>query len=999
MNAGIGTLFNSITKGRKEMDILGSSMVSASATPEITQTQGSNGTIISKIGRLSSPEKLAQLTAKSSEKGRDEGINKYMHQVTDAFGDAKKSSSLQGSYAKMQDALHVTKIDSSSRSKASSAVTQFFSKAQQVSDVLSGLGSEADGDISSTIASINLSLQKIFNNNLKLSGDPYIDNHALSSSEDEAARLSENLSIKYNASSNGKVAVAGNISTIGTNFVSESSYVQFSYDPIAANLSYAFYDVNGKVTQDIPLEIMQDGKLNINCGGKLEGLLEFKTSILDSMKQSLSQSLNEIADGLNIVHNQGVGFPPPIMLTSSRDVLESESLANTSGIVRFLPIGADGRPVTANRSEFNPVSVDLSGVTDAATLAAAINKEAACDSSAGAALGGGVDTQATKFLIDQAALRMDQISEGAGTMSLRLASGSDFDAHVRIREVVINDGVNAPVTINAPGDWTEVRAGEVAMSPQFAFNLPAPFQQTARIGMVVEVMGADGTFATENVSYLLDAGAGNTLQNYTSANYHQAEAAFVNPGLANLAASDATIANAKTTSPFVRASIADDKFTLGGRVAIIGDGKIEGQSFSKYFGLNDLVVKDANGKWKLSDDIASDPTRLAFAHAQTEKSEKVNTLKGVASARASLDLTGGLPGDGDTITINGQEFVFRNAPASVNHVQIGVNEAITIQNLVATIHSGAFPGVTELVTASINANDPRIMDITANHSGIKGNEIAIDRAGAGAHLWTNAQRPAGGPLGVATSLYGGRSEGTDSATASYSLAAGNAANGDTITINGHQFTFGAAPGQIAVGGTEAATITNIRNHLTSGAFPEVTSEITFVANGNVLEMTASNAGSHGNSIQIQCAGVHPVCINATNPGGVGGVLINFEGGTDAFGSRMAQKFGYEVLADNNFNSIAFANPITFADGKVRSLNASFNKAKTEISDVIEIADNNFKISSEVLEIAREQFQSARKLKPEEILLMNVQKNALLQSKLMALQLLQKARTMITGSIG
>lgn len=1001
---GISGLLTSVKQDRQEISALSSSIASNTATPEIKNVSGPNGTIISKLGRLSSPEKLAQLTAKSSEKGHDEGVNLFMSEIVEIFGDATKPSSLQGSYSAMSDALHIASIDAGSRSKAVNSVSSFFSKAEHVKSSLSNLGSKVDSEVERSIVDINRNLKTIFNNNARLSGDAYVDNPALSSSEDAAASLAEGLLIRYNISSSGRVAIAGNISNLGTNFVDGTSYIQFSYNSNAANpISYAIYDYNGKTSQDIPLEIMQDGKLNINCGGRLEGLLEFKETILPKISQDLSAAIDEVAEGLNIVHNEGVGFPPPTLLTSSRETLGDESIGNASGSVKFLPVGADGRPLASDRSRFNPLNIDLTRCSDVTSLVAAINKEAACDASAGAALGRGVDTQGNaKFLVDQVSADFT-VSEGRGEISLRLSSGSDSNAKVRINQLVIDDG-NAPAfVVPITSAWTEVKAGETAKSPEIQFNLPAPFQQAVDIYMVVETVGSDGTFSREQVRFNVDSGAGNTLQNYTSANYHQATA--IGGGGAPVALNSpapegaAVIAAAKSTAQFVRASIADGKMQLGGRVAIIGDGRINGSSFAKYFALNDLVTKGADGKWKLHDDISSNPSRLSLAKAQIERSERVNTLVGLESARATLDFTAGIPADGESVTINGQEFIFRDVPVDPNHVQRTVGDApATIRALITAVNSSLFPTTSDIVTASVNQTNASMMDIVANHAGIKGNDIEITSAGGGGHRWINAQRPAVGPFGLATSLYGGRSEGTASATANYSLAAGNAAPGDTITINGHQFTFGGGPGQIAVGVNEAATINNIRAHLTSGAFPDITSQITFVANGNVLEMTAANAGSHGNAIQIQCGGVNPVCINATNPAGLSVIPINFEGGTDAFGSRIAQRFGYEVLADNNYNSLAFANPIRFSSGVVKTLDATFVKTKMEISDILENSHNNFEISSEVLEIAKDQFQSARKLKPEEILLMNVQRNALMQAKLMAIQMLQKARAMQTGML-
>lgn len=95
--------------------------------------------------------------------------------------------------------------------------------------------------------------------------------------------------------------------------------------------------------------------------------------------------------------------------------------------------------------------------------------------------------------------------------------------------------------------------------------------------------------------------------------------------------------------------------------------------------------------------------------------------------------------------------------------------------------------------------------------------------------------------------------------------AGLPANGDTININGTVYTFGAAPGNIAVPGNINALVTSLNTK------PELKHLVTFSAAGNDLIITAANSGSGGNDITI-----------AYNIAALGGPVgpLNLEDGTD-----------------------------------------------------------------------------------------------------------------------
>ncbi|MCC7447517.1 MAG: hypothetical protein IT324_08885 [Anaerolineae bacterium] len=112
----------------------------------------------------------------------------------------------------------------------------------------------------------------------------------------------------------------------------------------------------------------------------------------------------------------------------------------------------------------------------------------------------------------------------------------------------------------------------------------------------------------------------------------------------------------------------------------------------------------------------------------------VNAALNAPAARATITLTGN-PADGNTVTINGQVYTFKNALASAYHVKIGATAAITAANLKAAINTDA--GVNTLygsgtarlpgIAASAATN---VVTVKATLPGTIGNSYMLAKIGA-----------------------------------------------------------------------------------------------------------------------------------------------------------------------------------------------------------------------------------------------------------------------------
>lgn len=953
-----------------------------------------------------------------SEAGKSNAIYSLSQKVTEVLGDVKNKTSLT---SKMQDMLKKLDIknpaDSSARNEAVSSVSSFLAQAKVVSDSLDKLENTTNDKISETISTLNKHLKEAYDHNIKISGmSDERDNVPKSAAEDAILKVSEMIKVNFNVSSNHSLSIAASIGNIGGNIVDSAHYLQFSYNKDAKNpLSFASYNSSGKASADTEIITKNaDGKSNVTCGGAIQGLFEFKDTILPELKSKMNGTVDEVIEGINIVHNQGVGFPPATSYTSSKNIAGTDNIISPSGSISFAPVKADGRADT-----MLPVKINLTQHTDVNALIREINKEGECASKAGASLGRNVDNQPGRFLIRQAALEIDQIQNGSGIMNLRLESGSDHNVKARIRQVAIKDptlGLNGGVTAILPTMWTGVAAGDVTKFGQINFSIPMDAnRQTMHIAMEIEVVGEDGTSSIETVRYTLNSGEVNGLMNYNPANpsYIQADdpAAFVAADWLGLPATlPASFIAAQTNAPVVSASISDNKLRINGQVAIVGEGTIEKQGFAKYFGLNDLIVKNADGNWEVESNIVADSNRLALAAPQKQNSIRQATLTGVNKATATLRLGVVVPGNNDTVTINNETFTFLDAPVAgnLNHIQrVAGDQQATLENLRNRLVSGSFPNISDILTVSVPSGGDMV--ITAADAGIAGNNISITSnfaAGVpGNNAWINAQRLGAFAVGpdlqiAATALYGGSSKGLENggiAAANLDFNAGLPLANDVITINGRAITFiagapaaGANQVQIAAAGQMITDLANLLNN--DADFQALRDIMNFTANGNVLEIRADASGSHANSVELTMpvrTGAH-VWTNTANPGPVGTFAnTTLDGGQDGASERTSVAFGWDATNTNHLNGLRFFNPITFANGEQKFLKAIFiggvvDKVKAMV-DSHEAASTQ---DQKVYEQASEAFKIGRHMDPNEIMLRMMR---LLQNKkmLMAMQNLEQ----------
>ncbi|HEX3560373.1 MAG TPA: hypothetical protein VHU19_14290 [Pyrinomonadaceae bacterium] len=105
----------------------------------------------------------------------------------------------------------------------------------------------------------------------------------------------------------------------------------------------------------------------------------------------------------------------------------------------------------------------------------------------------------------------------------------------------------------------------------------------------------------------------------------------------------------------------------------------------------------------------------------------VNTTEAAAAVAATGTVTlAGQPADGDTLTVNGVAFTFRNSPSGAHQVGIGASVAATLAALTAALTAAPDAGVQAATYAD---NGVSVLTVTDATPGAAGNAFTLARSG------------------------------------------------------------------------------------------------------------------------------------------------------------------------------------------------------------------------------------------------------------------------------
>lgn len=280
------------------------------------------------------------------------------------------------------------------------------------------------------------------------------------------------------------------------------------------------------------------------------------------------------------------------------------------------------------------------------------------------------------------------------------------------------------------------------------------------------------------------------------------------------------------------------------------------------------------------------------------KSDVTTATAAGAQASGSISFSA-VAADGDTVTINGVAFSFDVPPTgATTSVAVGATASESVDNLInainATIASSATSSSNRnsLLAVSVEKVGTTLL-VKSNSAGLEGNRITI-AASAATASGTNLTGGVEGNLTTTrTSVIGSvgdnilrQSSGTR-ASAAFTFG-GNAADAETVTVNGVLFTFRStanltgAANEVEVGGSANASAANLTAAINASTSDGAKKVVASDNGAGVVTIYADAVGTDGNNIAIAEA-----TANVTVPAAgtlSGGQSINDIGGSKAYGT-------------------------------------------------------------------------------------------------------------------
>lgn len=359
------------------------------------------GASIASITRAVNDFLNAQVRTQTSVASGASTLTDYYTQIQNLLGQPGGNSSIDQSISAFFIAAQGL-ANSPSASATTNVVNSGVTVARQISGLATALQQlrvQADGDISSSINTINADLVNLYKNNLAVENAAATgqNNNGLLDQRDALLNdLSQYLAINPVVQPDGTVAIS---SAGGITLLTNTTYGQLSHTPVPSTQSFidnddmtpisvTTYDSNNKALGQ-PTILATGGPstsvVSSLSSGKLQSLLTMRDSIIPNILSQLDQLAAFMRNQVNAINNSGTSFPPPNSYTGTTQVTGS-SLSAYSGNLRIAILNPNGTPVSSPYADelngLQPLTLDLSkismgqgtGVTSVDGLINAINQ-------------------------------------------------------------------------------------------------------------------------------------------------------------------------------------------------------------------------------------------------------------------------------------------------------------------------------------------------------------------------------------------------------------------------------------------------------------------------------------------------------------------------------------------------------------------------------------------------------------------------------------------------
>lgn len=321
------------------------------------------GVEIASITRSTNSFLLKELRTSISQLSDNQVQDSFFTRMQDIFGSLTSNNSVAAGIndlAVIFQAMSDTPEDVAARTEL---VERAKLLAQQFNDMaikIEGYRLEVDQGIAASITDINNQLTQIQELNLKIAENATLN---LGSTELEDQRdialnkIADHLDFKTYERSNGEIVVFTSAGRMlidrKVNLLSHSAVTTF--DP---SITYGSGTVGGIMVGgiDITTEI---------ASGRMAALIELRDQILPNLHAQIQELATTLHDEINLLHNQGTGYPGLPSMTGSRIVAGTDTPVWT-GTVRIAVLDISGVVVETQ-------DINLAGLADIDALVAVID--------------------------------------------------------------------------------------------------------------------------------------------------------------------------------------------------------------------------------------------------------------------------------------------------------------------------------------------------------------------------------------------------------------------------------------------------------------------------------------------------------------------------------------------------------------------------------------------------------------------------------------------------
>lgn len=639
---------------------------------------------------------------------------------------------------------------------------------------------EADRDLAVNARNANMVMKEIFEINQQITNTERAPTDLLDRRDNKINELARYMDISVNYDPKGVATIGGAFGNNAT-VVSGSHYIQFMH----TSLNSANDVLNGQKAQPLEFAYIDGDRISepykvdsAILGGTLGGLVTVQAQHLSKISDGVSKLTDVVFDAINAEHSSCSGWPPKSELEGDVVCRRSDQLT-CSGTLKISMVGTNGAGIGVNPNDpVRTVTLDLSSIGASGgnridQVINALNRTGAALTHNRLALGeikqpnpvaGGPPTIT---LPDEYLLNDIQIKGQSDFANGMFSFTFDVDGNKYCGSKVQIVAVETGVTGYGVGTIAGARLDDSQL-PKQAFEIKQSEHKTLNTSITVNslpaaggdvcvqfrVIGENGQVSEGTARFavppILTLGEGRSLIDRRMYGVKAERLAppagessnIVPTSLENTMTNHAGAGGpilGPTSVPFSvdfvdenGAHIPSGSSTAGHLVVksagkdvgiIIDDiaSKVGDKRFNQYFGLNNLFVKDSIGNIAVKPNIAAHPEELSIGSI-SQSTSKVSIQKGDKVAISKMQFGGGVPQDGNTVTIGGVAFTFRDVPATLTDVPIdAASLPNTLENLKSAINDNSL--VSGLVSAA--SDGINTITITAKTAGTAANDIII----------------------------------------------------------------------------------------------------------------------------------------------------------------------------------------------------------------------------------------------------------------------------------